>query len=301
MATHDLSDIRAMFPSAPSMSAQWAPIYFEPMHGSGERFVVAVAAQGTDGASLVRPTIERKVLRCMYGAPSEQISGFIELLCESIEEHFAAGGQLAAWEAIAANCSMGAQRVALGNDLDSILSQACRLTASLSKAASLQESTGSDVGAASVEVDYWLQRVKRAVHERMPTLEPRFNSSVRLNAEAPPVRIGYNGAHIVANFDALVPGRGLADRRQRAKARIVDLQIVRDVDKTIMLRESYELMLWVPNKYEPSYDDRQIADARSIFAELEEFGDLHELRVVSLADANAAAERILTAEGLVAG
>lgn len=301
MATSSLSDIRAMFPDNPSVSAQWAPIYFEPIQGSGEQFVVAVAAQAENGASLVRSTIDRKVLRCMYGASAEQIAGFIELLCESIEEHFAAGGQLLKWEAIAPNCNMGTQRVALGNDLDSILSQACRLTASLSKAMRMQEESGIDSSAASVEVDYWLQRVKRAVHARIPTLESRFNNSVRLNAEAPAVRIGYNGAHIVANFDALVPGRGLADRRQRAKARIVDLQIVRDVDKALTLRESYELMLWVPSRREPSYDERQIDDARSIFAELEEFGDRHELRVVSLADANAAAERILKAEGLVAG
>ncbi|MDD0471371.1 hypothetical protein PFI49_11225, partial [Streptococcus pneumoniae] len=60
-----------MFPPAPNVQAIWAPLYIEPMHGSGERIVIATAAVDGSGAFHVQATLSGRVLQCMYGDRAE--------------------------------------------------------------------------------------------------------------------------------------------------------------------------------------------------------------------------------------
>jgi len=65
----------------------------------------------------------------------------------------------------------------------------------------------------------------------------------------------------------------------------------------MLMRRSYELLLWVPPKNSIAYSERQLAGAYAALSELEEFGDKHELRVRPFENPEAAADVILAAEG----
>ena len=284
----------SQFPEVPQSRAEWAPVYIEPMLGSGERITALIVARMDNGSSLVELSLRAKVLTCMYGDQGAKILGVAKFLKDSLDEHLAIGRQLSEWIPPAANCYVGVIRIALGGQLEDVVRRAARLTASTS-GADLIEVEGDEIVAAAPEVDQWMQTIRGIVTDKSRHLGEYFNQEVSIRPGAMPTRIGYLGERIAANFDALVPGNNLSNKRNRSKARLVDLQILQDqVD--LIKRSSYELMLWVPARSAPNYSEKAIASAYAALLELEEFGDKHHLRVVGLTDPQAAADRILTME-----
>lgn len=286
-----------IFPPAHDHKAEWAPVYLEPMHGSGERFVAVVVAQDAAGAFHVDLALRAKTLRCMYGDRGELVMSIAELVQETLQDHLAMGGTLRNWVPPVRSCFMGPLRNAVGPDLPGIAARAATLTASLSgRGLDDVVPVAEDLASVAPDVDRWLQQIRMSVRDRSSALDARFNAEVRVKAGASATRIGYLGDRIAANFDLLVPGPSLSTKRFRSKARLVDLQILKDQVDMFSHRASYELMLWVPEKNSPAYSQKQLDAAHEALSELEEFGDKHELRVCALSNADAAADRILALE-----
>lgn len=289
-------DLR-LFPAAPAHKAQWAPVFLEPMDGSGERIVAAVVALDASGSHHVELTLRRKTLRCMYGDRGDVVLGIAELVQEALQEHLALGGALEAWMPPVRSCFLGPLRHAMGPDLEGIALRGASLCASLSGTGLADVAQAADdLGPATPDVDRWLHQIRTSVREKSELLDPRFNAEVRVKAGASPTRIGYLGDRIAANFDMLVPGPNLSTKRFRSKARLVDLQILRDQVDMFTQRSSYELMLWVPEKNSPGFAQKYLDATHAALSELEEFGDKHDLRVHALHRAEDAADRILTME-----
>jgi len=291
-----LPDFR-IFPTAPDHRAEWAPIYLEPMHGSGERIVVAVVATDSVGAFHVELAVRPRTLRCVFGDRGELVMSLAELVQESMQEHLAMGGNLQTWTPPVRSCFLGPVRKAVGADLAGVALRGASLTASFSgKVIEDLAPPPEELSAVAPDVERWLQQIKVSVTERSQGLGSRFNAEVRVKPGASATRIGYLGDRIAANFDLLVPGPNLSTKRVRSKSRLVDLQILKDQVDLFARRSSYELMLWVPDKSSPAYTDRQLEATHEALSELEAFGDQHELRVRPLSNAQEAAEHILALE-----
>lgn len=287
-----------MFPLEPGHRAVWAPIYLEPMYGSGERIVAAVVALDSIRAHHVELTLRPQTLRCMYGDRGELIMSIAELVQETLQDHLALGGSLESWLPPVHTCFVGPVRNAIGTDLPSIAARAAALTASLSgKGLDDVAQVAEDLSSVAPDVDRWLQQIRNSVRDRSQVLDLRFNAEVRVKQGAAATKIGYLGDRIAANFDLLVPGPGLSNRRSRSKGRLVDLQILRDQVDMFTHRTSYELMLWVPERNSPGFSQKHLEATHEALSELEEFGDKHELRVRALGNADQAAERIVALEG----
>ena len=286
-------DLRALFPVRPDVRATWAPIYLEPMLGSGERLTAAIVCIGHNNTFQIQVTLRARILKCMYGDAGTKVLGLAQLVAESMVDHLALGGKVGDWVPPTKSCFLGPARTALGDSLESVIRQAARLTSSTS-GADLEEIDPPDVDAHGVDVERWLHQVKASVVARAKSLESRFNGEVSIRAGAAPTRIGYLGDRIAANFDALIPGSNLSMRRARSKSRLVDLQILRDID--LLQRNSYELLLWVPQPGSPQFTQRALDAANGARLEIEEFADKHGLRVIGFTDAELAADRILSAE-----
>lgn len=282
------------FPAAPSGKFAWAPIFLEPMVGSGERIAFAVAAYCPEQGGFVQRTISEATLQCMYGSQSIAIGGLIAFAVESVQDHFASGEPLESWDSPFAGCMLGPIRTALAGSSEQAAHMGGRLIASLWKASQLQVQDLSD-GRSTMDTDQWTALIKAEVLGANPALEVRFNHEVRVKHGASATRIGYLGEKIAANFDALVASN-MTIRRQRAKSKLMDLQALRRHDRLLNTRHSYELMLWVPPANSPDYSEQQIDVARSAFLELEEFADRENLRVRDLNDPARAAAIILHAE-----
>lgn len=286
----------SMFPDSGRSAASWAPVYIEPMIGSGERLTACVVVVGDSGAFSVDVAIRAKALKCMYGDQAEVLVALIDLLQLSLQDHLALGGGLADWISPLKSSFLGPIRPAVGGDITEVSLRAMTLVASLSEVFEVGSAPVPESAGSSPDVDRWLQQIRASVRDKAERLDVRFNGEVFIKPGASPTKIGYLGDRIAANFDTLVPGPNLSNRRIRAKARLVDLQILRDQVDRIAPRTSYELMLWVPEKNSPGYSQRNLDAAFAALSELEEFGDKHELRVHGLKAPEEAAERILQLE-----
>jgi hypothetical protein len=293
-------EVEEMFPSVPPTTAEWAPVYLEPLHGSGERIVVAVVCVDANNRGASRVAASPRVWKCMYGEQAQRVAGLAALILESFEDHVAAKGTLGQWLLPSQNCSLGPIRLAHGITLEAIVEQGIRLTSSLStpdelKSAIVEESAETSL----VQVERFIQRVKEATLIRASEFEQRFNRTVSVVSGAEPTSIGYIGIEMAANFDVLMPGRhSLPRKRTRAKAKLLDLQALRDQVDLLGGRQSYELLLWVPPENSPQFSDADLKRSEQVFLELEEIADKHQLRVEKMFSAEDAAKRILFVEGV---
>lgn len=285
-----------IFPDSGGASVRWAPVYIEPMIGSGEQLTACVVVVADSGAFSVDVALRAKALKCMYGDQAEVLLAVVDLIQISIQDHLALGGALSEWVSPIRNSVLGPIRPAVGADITEVSHRAMRLVASLSEVFEGDGAAVPDTTANTPDVDRWLQQIRASVRDRSERLDVRFNGEVFIRPGASPTKIGYLGDRIAANFDTLVPGSNLSNRRIRAKARLVDLQILRDQVDIIMPRTSYELMLWVPEKHSPGFSQRSLDATFAALSELEEFGDKHELRVLALRAPEDAASRILELE-----
>jgi hypothetical protein len=288
-----VTDLAVHFPPVPRFSAYWAPIYLEPMLGSGERLTAVVACLSEDGQLGVELAVRARVLKCMYGDHGERVLGMAKLVRDSLQEHLALGGAFDTWLSPSPSCHLGPVRIALGDNVESILTKAAKLTASTS-GVELDVEEAPETTGAGPDVDTWLEHIRDVVAARNQSLVSRFNCDFKSSPGAMATRIGFLGDRIAANFDALVPGSNFSGKRSRSKARLLDLLILRDMD--LFVRQSYELMLWVPQRGSPAFSERAVDHAYGALLELEEFGDKHMLRVQGLHTANQAAERLLKVE-----
>ncbi|MEN5290866.1 hypothetical protein [Stenotrophomonas lactitubi] len=286
-----------MFPPVPNVQAMWAPLYIEPMHGSGERIVIATVAVDGSGAFHVHATLSGRVLQCMYGDRAEVLDGLIGLAVDVLQAYLATGGALDSWVPPFRSCHLGSCRTAMGADLEQIARSGAILTSSLAAklAESSVEQTSESVGT-GLDIDRWVQQIRDRVCAQSPHLDARFNGEVVVRKGAAPTRIGYLGERIAANFDMLIPGSNLSTRRIRSKSRLVDLQILKDQLDVLAPRTTYELLLWIPDKDSPGYSQRQLDAAHGALSELEAFADEHSLMVRPYSRAEDAAQRILKAE-----
>lgn len=286
-----------MFPAVPGLRASWAPLYIEPMDGSGERIAVAVVAVDGQGAFHVHPTLSLRVINCMYGQGAAAFEGVVDFAIDVLQGHLATGGSLNDWVPPFRSCHLGNIRNAVGRDLEHVALSGAALTSSLSGSGIAEAAKRVDEnGEVALDVDRWLQQIRDKVRAQTPHLDARFNGEVVVKAGASATRIGYLGERIAANFDMLVPGPNLSNKRFRAKSRLVDLQILKDQLDMFATRNAYELMLWIPEKDSPGYSQRQLDSAHSALSEIVAFADEHELRVRPFHRADEAAQRILAAE-----
>ena len=290
-----MDDIRSLFPKLPTVQAFWTPIYLEPMPGSGDRLTVAVAAKGASGYFIL-PTLDPKRAYCMYGDRANQVVGMASLIVESLADHLSENDSLAAWPPpFHGTVFLGPTRSGHGDELEDIAFSGAQLTSSL-VAASMEKQSDEPLPIDGVgDPNNWEREIRQAVLAIHDDWKGRFGVTFRIAQHAAPTRIGYMGVRLAASFDKLVPTRNLGAMRDRAKSRLVNLQILRDQDR-LAPRSFYELMLWKPAGGTPIYSRSQLEAAEEAFTELESFGDRHELRVRAVADTNSVLRRLLEAE-----
>jgi hypothetical protein len=292
----DLSD----FPQLEHGRAQWAPIYLEALPGSGERLTVAVAAQADDGSFSVALAIPPTVIACMYAERAAQVQSYIDTIRDSLRRHLEAGAILSEWAPpFDGTVFLGPVGPATGVELEAVLRGACQLTSSIavSRAGGSVEMqlVAEDEAAygSAPSTDNWEREIRKRVVERIPDYDARFNRSIR--GTLTKTRIGYLGTRVAANFAQIAPGRPFARTRTAGKAKLFDLQLLRDLDG-LAPRPYYELLVSLPARPSPGVTAHDVARTREAAAELEQVADEHELRVQIMGSPDAAAERILSAE-----
>jgi hypothetical protein len=243
-------DKLAFPPRRSSHEGRWLPLFLEPLVGSGERICIGVAASDGTAVEVVGvPKLER--LSSIYGQATGSLRWAAELALQEVsyaaKEHGIDG--LVEAKATIDGMSFGAIRRGAGTDLGDLARVALRQASSL---AAIDEWD---------EVPYPLQvveasqpavvaSVRRIVAKQRPDLRDYFNRQFSLRQAARPLQLGFVGKILAANFtqlSALSPA-GLAGQVDRAKAKILDLESLRDgkaVDTLPLSRKKLAYELYV--------------------------------------------------------
>ncbi|HDS8563014.1 TPA: hypothetical protein QHU73_003375 [Klebsiella pneumoniae] len=278
-------------PPAPSYEAVWAPVYLEPMMGSGEKFTVIIAAYAKDGSVRVCSTMRPHVVKAMYGNKHSQFNSIIELLIESLETHLKANKEFKGWIPPLVSAQLGSVSLAQSSDMTGVLRQAIQLTASLSSLDFFSSEDENDERYSSENT--WSNQLKAKIISDHPSFEQYFNREFKVDGEARAAKIFYLSNNVAINTDRLIP-TNLSTHLDRNKARVLDLLSVKDHD--IFERKVFELLVYRPQNDDPTYSKSQFIKLTEALHALEEVGDRHSIRVVPVTTVQQAALRLIKAE-----
>ncbi|WP_392565832.1 hypothetical protein RHO15_09730 [Utexia brackfieldae] len=284
-------ELLKLIPTPPTYKAVWAPIYFEPIAGSGEKFTIAVAAIAESGEYKVKQSIRQHVVKAMYGNKSDQFTSLIDLIISSLSAHLDKTKQFNNWIAPIQGVSLGNIKNTASTDMLGVLRQAVMLTASLS---SLDFYSNDDEIEQYSSDNTWSKQVKDLVVNNHPSLDIYFNKSFKVVSEARAAKIFFLSERTAINTERLRPSN-IAIDLDRNKARLLDLFAVHDYDY-FFKRNTHELIVYRPLEDDPTFSKQQMKRLKDALLTLEEVGDKHSIIVTPVSTPQQALKRIERAE-----
>lgn len=171
------------FPKLPTLQATWAPIYLEPVLHSGEKITAGIAVTGSNGETMVVPTLSGKQLSCIYGEKDGgSLFRIVQLTLDSLSEHLKESPSILSWETPFSGMSLGQHHETVGDDLLAVAKIAMRFSASFSgHLTDGQHIVSADaIAVNAIEDDRWPKRIYEAVVSEKPEFEEYFNRTVAI-------------------------------------------------------------------------------------------------------------------------
>ena len=280
--------------------ASWAPIYIEPIVGSGERICTAVVA-GDDNGSIVVPVPSLDRLSCLYGIQAQALSFTNDLALNAIRDWISTRGfaTIEKWLSPVEGIILGDARRGAGESLEDVARTGLLQCASLVEKLAEEDETPEASARTEVSTRRLEQLVRETVVMARPELHKRFDMQFRVNERARPTRIGFTGNYLVANFGMLVPGQ-LAILVNNAKAKLWDLEQLRSGALGGMFPQtgalSFELLLSRVPPDAPQYSARQMASVEEAGFELEAEADRVQIRARQMTSPSEIATFVLEKE-----
>lgn len=287
----DSIKLLSTLPKVPSYKAAWAPIYFEPIMGSGERLTVAVVAIAENGEFKINQSIRQDVVKAMYGNKSEQFNSLIQLIISNLTLHLSKIKNLENWCPPMQGVTLGKIKQTYSTDITGVLRQAVMLSASMS---SLDFYSNDEENEQYSSENTWSKLVKDAVLVKHAHFSHYFNQQFKVTKEARAAKIFFLSDRSAINTERLRPSNISTDL-DKSKARLLDLFAVKD-HEDFFQRQTHELIVYRPYDDEPIYSKPQIKRMKDAFLTLEEIGDKHSIIVTSVHTVQEALKRIVGAE-----
>jgi hypothetical protein len=189
-------------PELPRYRAEWRPLYFETIPGSGERFTFAIVARGMDGKTDVRDTLRPNAMRAIFGPQGDVMYGLMVRGVVAIKRAIDNGVDWREAPMILSNMQPGPIRETLAENFEQVFDQAIRLCASLgSSTIGVQENGKINH---DLEIASWAGRIKSFVEVMHGEMAKNFNLNIREGeSKAIKTRIGFRYGSYAANFGVL--------------------------------------------------------------------------------------------------
>lgn len=284
--------------------ALWAPIYLEPMVGSGERLCIGVVA-ADEGAAIVRKVDGLDRLACLYGVEANAFIYASQVALSSTEQKVQEGiRSLVTWRGAMDGLIVGDVRDGAGESLEDVAATGLMQCASLLLRRQIDvESTAANVVPYS-PAEATLKRLESLVRDEVaaqrPALISLFWQQYRISKNARATRIGFMGQRLAANFGMLIPGR-IGPLVDHAKAKLWDLTQLKQagIGSDLLPRTenmAFELLLHRVSEQDPQYSTRQLAQVAAAVLELEEEADKASIRCRPMYSTKDIADFLLKAE-----
>lgn len=237
----------------PSFEAEWWPIQWEPIPGSGERLTVAVVTQAADGSRAVRQVIQPGTLRTLFEGSAAQF--LISKAVASLDRQLKTGAEIRRLLMPFEGLEVGPPRDCRAADLEEVVEQAIALSASLGVTTfGVHESSDLDWQQA---YRAWARQIEsEAEHAGLPW-KGRFNPSIKTSTGRSKTAVNYLHDGYAANFGVIRP-KPAYDKRS-LKVKLYDLRAFRR-DSPIAVSRC-ELLIGVPPRNMPGMTAR---DAKAV-------------------------------------
>jgi hypothetical protein len=290
-----------------SVRARWAPVLFEPIAGSYERFVIGVAVVGEGSFHLeLANALDR--LKCLYSDDAEGALFAVRLTAEQLTRDLSrrALNALTDPRPAISGIVIGECREAEGESLKAIGASWMSMLSSLylerpDELLDLSTSTTSEVQASTGGGDRLPVLVMDYVRERRQGYVRFFSSDLqegrrrRTAGRSHEVLIDFAGSKLVANFGTLKPGE-LTPSVNMIKRRLWDLKVDRDREPNKLPVRRYEMIVQSPTSDDPQLTERQYTNITEALHGLEGQADQEALRLRPLSTVAQIGDHVLTAE-----
>lgn len=280
--------------------ALWSPVYIEPVVGSGERLCVGVVVAGeTEHLVVPVPALER--LSCLYGDAATSLSHGAALALHALGNQMAREGEKAinALRVPVDGIFFGPVRRGAGESLADVARTALLQSASLVEKAIEEEETPEVVERTTLSTRRLEQLVQDVVVNARPDLARAFRKTFQVTPEARPMRLGFVGQKLAANFGLLVPGP-LSTLVNNAKAKLWDLEQLRTGTNAGMFASNshmtFELLVHRVEQDAPQYSTQQLKAVDAAVLELETEADKVDIRCRAMFSPRQIADSLLLRE-----
>jgi hypothetical protein len=297
-------------PRRREVEGKWAPLMFEPILGSGERFAVAVVAL-LNGETHIKtaPALDR--FGCLYGHASQDVLLAIQITLDEIRSRATSVDAEVIFksELASSNAIFGEQRSGNGSSVDEVLDGALRLCSSFANWSpiaseiedlaevpeALEKTAPSSYGAHETQL---VKQVSSYVSQRNHRLRSAFSHRFRASKSGRASKIDFAGHRLVANLRQIHTGRHLSGSVDRGKAGLLDLEIYRGERRQDLFQLSHHtLFLHVPSQAtRPELSGRQIKHVEEAVEELTAIAHKQDLEAIALTSTNQIGDAILRME-----
>ncbi|MGB3610676.1 MAG: hypothetical protein WA987_09915 [Cellvibrio sp.] len=284
-----MNTLDALFPAVPSYRGRWRTIYLEPIIGSGERIAIAIVAIGSDRRLKVAQAIRVELLDCLYGVQAGNIQSMIDWIISSLHNSYKSKGNLDNWNPPFGGVSCSAFAEAADHDIDGIIKQAVRFTASLSNIA-MDAEREEEEEQPKRYTEQWAKSICEEIRESNPLLVTYFGKRVQLSESKILTSYGFLKDSYVANFGLLLPTR-LSSSLNMIKAKIFDLESLKK-SSLLIKPQSYEIIVGSPAYTDPTLTDKIVGKLRDTTSMIEELAHTEGIKLFRAESAKIAADHI---------
>ena len=105
----------------------WAPVLLQPVPGSDERIVIAIAAVGDDETRCMQ-TIDPSIVAAVFREDRKYVAELIQLAIQSVREHLTHSPSLSAWRSPVEGVLLGTEYRTASTDIDEVIRRAAAMS-----------------------------------------------------------------------------------------------------------------------------------------------------------------------------
>lgn len=283
----------SMFPESPAYKGIWQTIYLEPIIGSKERIAIVVVAIGEDRQYKALQSLRPELLECLYGDQAQNMQNMINWALETITAELDRNGKLIEWVPPFAGLEAGTPHKAADEDINGILRQAIRSSASLSELAldADRDNSSDEDSQTKRKSDQWATSIAEELKNIEPHLLSGFRKKIQVGSTNVKTTYGFYSEEYVSNFGLLTPIR-LSSSLTTVKAKILDLEALKKSQASMLKPESLEIIIGTPSFEDPTLTKKNIDSVKDSIKMLEDYSAKEGITVFQATSARTAANRI---------
>ena len=241
-----------VFPELPQFSYQTAPLYLEPMLGSGERLAIVGVVVG-ENEFLVEKLVTQETAQALYGKQGKNLIGFADLIIADLNNYLL-NADIKDWQPCFDGVEIGKLQATFADHAKHALAQIAQLHASLCRLPALiaLEDDDAEEEKKDTTLAAWVKQVQAQLIAGKPHLAHCFNVRETLS-QGDTVQLHYAYQQTAANIGLISPS-SLKSRVDDAKIKLWNL------DHLPGHYQDKRLILGIPHTDDPVMADNRVKE-----------------------------------------